>query len=195
MRVAWGRSPFAARRGDSAAALAHSELNIGCFLPAPWIGIIIIVWIDYSRGPFDSRTTNAALILHIFAATGEDGRKLMWNERQACLAWRKGLQTLLIIRRQSGRAEHRLRERSRLTQLYVKTNRWHVLLETEWERALACSPTKSCNLPLEGRLVVQANDERWRANLGVARDAGQVETKASQESMESSGWRMTGRCY
>jgi hypothetical protein len=33
--------------------------------------------------------------------------------------------------------------------------------------------------PVEGRLVVQANDERWRANLGVARDAGQVETKAS----------------
>ena len=55
MRVAWGRLPFAARRGDSAAALAHSELNIGCFSSAPWVGIIIIVWIDYSRGPFDSK--------------------------------------------------------------------------------------------------------------------------------------------
>ena len=32
--------------------------------------------------------------------------------------------------------------------------------------------------------MVQANDERWRANLGVARDAGQVETKAS-----SIAWR------
>ena len=95
MRVAWGSLPFAARSGDSAAALAHSELNIGCFSPAPWIGIIIIVWVDYSRGPFDSRATNAALILHIFAATGEDGRKLMWTDlRLVLLAWRKVLQTL-----------------------------------------------------------------------------------------------------
>ena len=82
--------------------------------------------------PLIARATNAAFILHIFAVTGEDGRKLMWTDLRlvlSCLAWRKGLQTLLIIRRQSGRAEHRLRERSRLTQLYVKTNRWHVLLE------------------------------------------------------------------
>ena len=41
------------------------------------------------------------------------------------------------------------------------------------------APLQVVQSPVEGRLVVQANDERWRANLGVARDAGQVETKAS----------------
>lgn len=45
--------------------------------------------------PLIARATNAAVILHIFAATGEDGRKLMWTDlRLVLLAWRKGLQTL-----------------------------------------------------------------------------------------------------
>ena len=30
--------------------------------------------------PLIARATNAAFILHIFAATGEDGRKLMWTD-------------------------------------------------------------------------------------------------------------------
>lgn len=77
----------------------------------------------------------------------------------------KGVADSLLIRRQRGREEHRLRERSRLTQLYVKTIRWHVLLESGRESSLACSPPRRAISRLEGRLVVQANDERWRANL------------------------------
>ena len=50
--------------------------------------------------PLIARATNAAFILHIFAATGEDGRKLMWTDLRlvlSCLAWRKGLQTVCSL--------------------------------------------------------------------------------------------------
>jgi hypothetical protein len=71
MRVAWGRLPFAARRADSAAALAAiRSLTFGCFAsPVGWYRCCL----GYSD---DSRSTNAVFILHIFAATGEDGREI-----------------------------------------------------------------------------------------------------------------------
>jgi hypothetical protein len=92
------------------------SLTLGCFAsPVGWCRYCI----DCLAYSGDSKATNAVFILHIFAATGEDGRK-------ACLAWRKGLQT----HQEADGPQHRQRERSRLTQLYVKTNRWHVLLES-----------------------------------------------------------------
>lgn len=40
--------------------------------------------------PLIARATNAAFILHIFAATDEDGRKLMWTDLRLVLPGERG---------------------------------------------------------------------------------------------------------
>lgn len=76
--------------------------------------------------------------------------------------------------------KHRQTTRDTTDAVYVKSDSGHVLLESVWETA----PHQPVQSPVEGRLVVRANDERrWRAKLLVARDAGRVETKAVWHSL------------
>ena len=65
-------------------------------------------------------------------------------------------------------------------------------METEWEERSSLLPHYVVQSP--GRLVVQANDERWRANL-VSRVTLAKLKQGLPDRMESSGWRMTGRFY